>query len=397
MEIVFVQFPHLCLYKGMLDFFVSEEVDTIGIFPSGKMILNEKWFSSLSVEDAKFIVMHEIMHLAFLTHKRCKEESDKELVNFAHDLVINYMLCEEFNFDYPPASGVYIGDVFEDYKKLDISLENIFLLLKERQIDPKKNINHGSTLFHALKSNYPNAKTKSYSMDVLDDNSERQMINSPFDPEKIRQIEDLSIRSVYFKELIDTSHDGLDLSFKPVSLFYKAIKANYHPPWEAAIQQWIEGIGITRRTYARPNRKGSSSEYCLPGKETQNYTINILLDVSGSMFAEQQKILGAIAVFCDNLMIPEVRILQCDTTITKDEIVTTEELENYEINGLGGSDLSPGMFFLASDPNVENLIVITDGYINYPPNPMPYSVLWTLVGNTSFHPPYGAIVSMYNR
>ena len=118
LEIVFVQFPHLCSYKGMLDFFVSEEVDTIGIFPSGKMILNEKWFSSLSVEDAKFIVMHEIMHLAFLTHKRCKEESDKELVNFAHDLVINYMLCEEFNFDYPPASGVYIGDVFEDYNQI---------------------------------------------------------------------------------------------------------------------------------------------------------------------------------------------------------------------------------------------------------------------------------------
>ncbi len=40
-------------------------------------------------------------------------------------------------------------------------------------------------------------------------------------------------------------------------------------------------------------------------------------------------------------------------------------------------------------------IVITDGDISYPPDAMPYAVLWAVPGDsTKFAPPYGRVVTM---
>ena len=62
--------------------------------------------------------------------------------------------------------------------------------------------------------------------------------------------------------------------------------------------------------------------------------------------------------------------------------------------GGGGSDLRPGFERLAGDPNVDAVIVITDGMIKYPKAPMPYAVLWTLVGDyEQFMPPYGHVIN----
>ena len=41
-------------------------------------------------------------------------------------------------------------------------------------------------------------------------------------------------------------------------------------------------------------------------------------------------------------------------------------------------------------------VVLTDGDIAYPPEPMPYDVLWVLParGAAAFGPPYGRVIAM---
>ena len=54
--------------------------------------------------------------------------------------------------------------------------------------------------------------------------------------------------------------------------------------------------------------------------------------------------------------------------------------------------MSPGLRRLAEDPEVEAALVLTDGYVDYPPEEMPYRVLWVLIGDDvspSYEPPYG--------
>jgi predicted metal-dependent peptidase len=81
--------------------------------------------------------------------------------------------------------------------------------------------------------------------------------------------------------------------------------------------------------------------------------------------------------------------LQCDTRVTHDDWVDPEELARYPIAGGGGSDMSPEMRHLAGDPEVEAVLVITDGDISCPSETPPYVVLWALTQESSFDPGYG--------
>ena len=105
------------------------------------------------------------------------------------------------------------------------------------------------------------------------------------------------------------------------------------------------------------------------------------------------KALGAIAAFCESVAISEIRILQCDVVVTVDEWVRVEELEAYEIRGMGGSDMSAALVRLADDPEVESVIVLTDGDIAYPNEEPPYRLLWALVGDDRYGVPMGADLS----
>jgi predicted metal-dependent peptidase len=108
--------------------------------------------------------------------------------------------------------------------------------------------------------------------------------------------------------------------------------------------------------------------------------------------------LGAIADFCEATGVDDIRLIQCDTTVTSDETLSPGELAEYEVSGYGGSDLTPAMQALNEDPRVTAAIIITDGDIAYPAASPPYAVLWAMPrANTSFVPPYGRIVVMHRE
>jgi hypothetical protein len=52
------------------------------------------------------------------------------------------------------------------------------------------------------------------------------------------------------------------------------------------------------------------------------------------------------------------------------------------------------MLTLADDPLVRAAVIITDGDIAYPAEPMPYDVLWVLPRAAPFNPPYGRVIAM---
>ena len=80
-----------------------------------------------------------------------------------------------------------------------------------------------------------------------------------------------------------------------------------------------------------------------------------------SMNDEIPRALGAIADFCDTVAVDQVRLLQCDTGVTADDLVAPMDLARYEITGYGGSDLSPAMVRLSEDAQVRAVAIITDG------------------------------------
>jgi predicted metal-dependent peptidase len=76
-------------------------------------------------------------------------------------------------------------------------------------------------------------------------------------------------------------------------------------------------------------------------------------------------------------------------------VLSPSELADYQVSGYGGSDLTPALHALGDDPRVTAAIVITDGDISYPSEPVPYAVLWALPREqTTFQPPYGRVITM---
>src|SRR5262249_56481111 len=116
----------------------------------------------------------------------------------------------------------------------------------------------------------------------------------------------------------------------------------------------------------------------LPGRKREGWTLHSVLDTSGSMADELPRALGVIADFCEAIGVDQVHLIQCDTDVGSDEILAPAEISRWQVTGYGGSDLTPAMLRLGEDPDVGSAIVLTDGDIEYPPEPVPHSVPWGL-------------------
>lgn len=87
-----------------------------------------------------------------------------------------------------------------------------------------------------------------------------------------------------------------------------------------------------------------------------------------------------------------VRIVQCDTAVTSDDLVAIEELATFRVEGFGGSDMSAALQHLAADSETTAAVVITDGIIAYPDGPLLFDVLWVIYGHKHCNPPYGHVL-----
>ena len=112
------------------------------------------------------------------------------------------------------------------------------------------------------------------------------------------------------------------------------------------------------KTIVRPNRKGIVG---LKGHKKYKNEINVLLDTSGSMGGEFEKVLSYI--FQNDI---QINLIQCDAQIQGvHKIKEKKDLEKMRIRGLGGTSLQPGLEYIAEKSNklyMYNTVILTDGY-----------------------------------
>ncbi len=115
------------------------------------------------------------------------------------------------------------------------------------------------------------------------------------------------------------------------------------------------------RTIVRPNRKGIAG---LKGNKKYKNEINVILDTSGSMNGEFEKVLSYI--FQNDI---HLNLIQCDAQVQQVlRIKERKELEKMKIRGLGGTTLMPGLDFISDKKNklyMFNTVILTDGYTDH--------------------------------
>lgn len=392
-RLVTAPFPHFAGLARVMRVALDERVPTMGVFASGRLVVNPRFARQLNDRELIFVLAHEIFHLALRTHDRAVG-SDPLRFNYAHDYIINDILRDELGFKDIPAGGL-------DWRGArHLSAEEILL---EMEKDPSKAPPPRGAIWRLGQiAGRSGASTPVQGQgDVLDTTLERELFPGESTKElqaREAELREASVRSLSLATMMDAlKGTGRGTDRGAANQVVTALRGVYRTPWELALQTWLESVSPGPRTYVRPSRRGGDgNDLVLPGRRREGWMLNIVLDTSGSMADEIPRALGAIADFCEAVGVDEVRLVQCDTTVTSDSRLSPTEAADFQITGYGGSDLTPALRYLADDPDVKAVLVLTDGDITYPSEAMPYDVLWVLPAPavSGFHPPYGKVLAM---
>ena len=105
LRMVTVPLPHLSGLAAAVRASIDERVPTMGVFASGRLIVNPAFVARLKQNELVFVLAHELLHLALRTHDRAKGSGQLEF-NYAHDYIINDILRTELGFTSIPAGGL---------------------------------------------------------------------------------------------------------------------------------------------------------------------------------------------------------------------------------------------------------------------------------------------------
>ncbi len=105
LRMVTAPFPHLAGLAAAVRVALDDGVPTMGVFASGRLVANRDFTMRLSDADLRFVLAHELLHLALRTHDRAVGSRRLEF-NFAHDYIINDMLRDALGLSaIPPAAS----------------------------------------------------------------------------------------------------------------------------------------------------------------------------------------------------------------------------------------------------------------------------------------------------
>ncbi|MBA4189237.1 MAG: hypothetical protein C0467_14670 [Planctomycetaceae bacterium] len=420
LRLVAANLPHLSGLCHSVRIKVTAKYPVAAIGASGLMLVNPRVFSETPLPDLVFVVAHELLHLALDTFGR-GSGSNPYLVNVAHDYVINDILSVELGRPVPLGGLVRHGARQQSLEALVTELARngkagnpgaCWSVGQKKK--PKRAKGPKSAMTEALEKagllppepDEPDDEDEGDSAtgDTLSNEEEAQLEPhmGPKERGAVRErVRREAVRAVSLKELRDQieKHSGQGVGQGSdggaSQTLMEAVASAYQPPWQLALQHWLDAVTPGPRSYARPSRRGAdrSDGVILAGRKREGWALHVVMDTSGSMVSTLPHVLGLLASFCEGAGVNQVHILQCDVGVTADEWLDPAELATYKITGFGGSDMSPAMEALAEDPEVNAVLVLTDGYISYPAEEPPYSVLWGIVdGYSSYHPPYGTVV-----
>jgi predicted metal-dependent peptidase len=422
LKLVAATLPHLSGLCHSVRIKMTKKYPVAAIGASGLMLVNPRVFSETPLPDLVFVVAHELMHLALDTFGR-SGNADPYLTNVAHDYVINDILSTELGREVPLGGLVRHGARNE-------SLEAIVAELArngedgnpkgcwsiERKKKRKKRVKKPKTAMQEELERAgllpPEPEEEAEPEDDEPDEypggdalSEEQ--EEEHEPElgpkersaKCERVRREAVRAVSLKELRAEmeggGHGGGPGDPGATRTLMEAVATAYQPPWQLALQHWLDAVSPGPRSYAKASRRGADRDdgVILAGRKREGWALHVVMDTSGSMVDTLPRILGLLASFCESAGVDQVHIMQCDVGVTSDEWLDPAELMSYKVTGFGGSDMSPAMNELADDPEVNAVLVLTDGYIDYPREEPPYNVLWGLVdGDPNFTPLYGTVV-----
>lgn len=291
-----------------------------------EMLFNSKFLESLSLEQTRGLIEHELQHiiLGHLSQPVYTNDSiDHRVMNIAMDCEINQYIPEK----YLPSSGVRLAKVQEE---LGITV-------------PAK---AGTMFYYDLLKKHPSKIKNLLAILGFDEHS---ILPSQADATIEGVIENAAQETIKRRGTLPGA----------VSDLLKKLEERRKPviDWKRFLRRFVQNSykEYTITTRRRESRRFDDS----PGlKHEQEFSLLVAIDSSGSVSNQElQEFMSEIHNI--HLTKCDIRILVCDTQIVQD-FEYTGKYDKIEIKGRGGTSFEPVLDLYEKTPNT-CLVYFTDG------------------------------------
>ena len=389
-------------FSLFLNYIEDKNIPTAGVTINPKTrrfeyYYNPEFIEKLSKAELRFLQMHECLHLLNNHIRRVEiNKYDKKLSNIAQDMIINkYILDVAGSYQNSnikmPEGGITLP---KEYKG-ELLFDDVYKwLLKEQENLKNQENNNGDGQGNDSQGNNNNTNNNTNNNNNTDNNTKNSKSNSDIQNgidnkrnseeyrDQLQKLKDTLIddssdyefdehmeisnevsqedRNSALDEILSTlKHRGKisgDIEKIINDLDIRKPKENIFSKIKKSLER--ASIGIDKnKTYIRPNRRHPG---VLKGHKKQAIRFNVILDTSGSMIGEFEKVLKYLLNSQNGF-----NLIQADTKIQDIKYIkkASDLVTNFKLKGFGGTELMPAVEKIKELKwNDDATVILTDGY-----------------------------------
>jgi len=313
------------------------------------IFINPIYAKSISTDEIKGVLVHELMHTVFM-HLTRRGERDHKRFNAAADYAINPIIKSE---------GFKLPDSHLDEDRFHkLTADAIYKILDKEN-----------------KDDFPEEL-----LDIIDDPS-----LSPSERTAQEQQAKLNVTKAM-------TAAGADVPGAIRKLITDVLETKVN--WQEKLRQFIQvSLGNDESTWRRPNRNYLYQGIYLPSLEGKSMpSVCIMVDTSGSIYGNKNlftEFKSEITKIVEDLVPEQVDIFYVDTSVKKHDTFEEGDEITFELAGGGGTD------FTSAWPEMEKtnascIIAFTDCWASFPET-SDIETMWIVYQNKEPSVPFGSI------
>lgn len=341
---------------------------------------NPEYVDSLSEGELRYVLVHDMMHIAYGHHIRMRGK-DIKIANDAADYVVNGILglsrSHSEGFIKKPEEMLF-SDKYQDPKW---TFESVYrdLLQEQQQKKPDPDGDEGEGEGEGEPD--PNGRP-----DELSDNNQPGEV-WPVPPQRYH-VERMAINYKLAEARI-LEQAVKDRGDEVGNIIERVTEEMGNPVAWDILRNMLQTIYSDERTWARPNVIYMDHGY-LPARKRSMGELHICLDTSGSVSSDDlQLFLANTKAICEEIGVPKIKVSYVDATLhlnddgdafTEYDVHGGEEIV-FECRGRGGTRFGPIFDWIEDDgEEVSALVYFTDAEGAADCGEPEFPVIWAVTG-----------------
>jgi len=383
---------------------------SMGVSSDGECIFSPDFVTSLSDEELKGVLCHEVMHCA-LEHLVRIDNRNPSIWNASVDIVVNNMLVKDGlhlpkdglvpyqneiqllekhikNISEKSAEEIY-DEVYSDIRK---KLDKVQKKLQDYINEHKDELQGFDEHLGEGSGDDKDSKKKQKQNKLGQGNS----LKGKLGKKESKNWKKILVDAVTFAKQRGQLPAGME------RLVDKVLET--HIDWKALLYKYITNQIPIDYNWTKPSKRSFSTGVYMPGVEKEKIDIVVSIDTSGSISDDElSEFLSEVISIIRRFKNVDLTLISCDSKIHNVQTyknATIDDALDFKLSGRGGTSHVPVYrWILENMPQAKLLINFTDGYTEFPDSrDVNVKSLWVICGySRNLEIPFGEVIELPAR